>query len=119
MAVVSALFSCSAMDMPCTQHMSFPDAFAAAVGDASQTAPVALLRVAGDGRIVHQIGWPDTLPPVQGRAIHTLFRELEDDGHAGGPVLCAAGNMSRHVWHLRDSGQAVCVECARLPIRRR
>lgn len=55
MAVVSALFSCSAMDMPCTQHVSFPDAFAAAVGDAPQSAPVALLRLAGDGRVLHQI----------------------------------------------------------------
>jgi diguanylate cyclase (GGDEF)-like protein/PAS domain S-box-containing protein len=117
MAVVSALFSCSAMDMPCTQHVSFPDAFAAAVGDAPQAAPVALLRLAGDGRVLHQVGWPDTLPPAQGRAVHTLFHELDDDGRSRWPSFSAdsGSDVSRHVWHLCDNGQAVCVECTRLP----
>ncbi|MCP2937827.1 hypothetical protein NK983_34550, partial [Salmonella enterica subsp. enterica serovar Typhimurium] len=57
------------------------------------------------------------LPPVQGRAVHTLFRELDDDGCSHWPSFSAdsGGDVSRHVWHLYDNGQAVCVECARLP----
>ncbi|MGL6077879.1 putative bifunctional diguanylate cyclase/phosphodiesterase [Methyloversatilis discipulorum] len=117
MAVVSALFSCSAMDMPCTQHVSFPDAFSVAVGDAPQAATTALLRLSHEGRIIDHTGWPDTLTDVRGQPVHRVFRELDNDGQSGWPAFRAGcGNaVSRQIWHLHDGGRPVCVECAPLP----
>ena len=114
MSDVSALFSCSAFDAPCSRHDLQADGYARAVQSLSSIPPAGLLQLDGDGVVVRQSALPG-LPDLRTRHVSEVLHGLAGiTGTGWGRVVADCVSTPHHyVWRTApEAGDRLfAVEC--------